>query len=161
MKKFILPSIVLILTSVISCSSKNNSEPDTNQKTEKHFTLHLTKSDFLAKVVNYEANPNEWNYKGDKPCLIDFYADWCGPCKIAAPILEDLAKEYDGQIYVYKINTDKERELAADFGIQGIPAFLFVPMKGNPTMSSGIARTPDETKQMFRKMIDELLLAKN
>jgi len=100
-------------------------------------TIHLTKEEFLKKVVNYEANPNEWKYLGDKPCIIDFYADWCGPCKSVAPILEELAKEYDGQIYVYKIDTEKEQELAGAFGISSIPSILFVPMDGQPQMSLG------------------------
>jgi len=121
-------------------------------------TIHLTKQDFLDKVMNYEKNQTEWVYEGDKPALIDFYADWCGPCRIAAPLLEELAKEYEGRIHIYKVDTEKERELASVFGIQSIPAFLFVPKDGRPTMSNGIAQTPEETKEMFRKMIDEILL---
>jgi len=120
--------------------------------------VHLTKQDFLAKVMNYEKNTTEWVYEGDLPALIDFYADWCGPCKIAAPVLDELAKEYEGRIHIYKVDTEKERELSGVFGIQSIPAFLFVPKEGKPTMSSGIARTPEETKVMFKKMIDEILL---
>ncbi|MFC2089175.1 thioredoxin family protein [Bacteroidota bacterium] len=122
--------------------------------------IHITKKDFLTKVMDYEANPQEWIYKGDKPCLIDFYADWCGPCKIASPILDELAGVYDGKIYVYKVDTEVERELSSVFGIRSIPAFLFCPEDGNPTMSNGIARTPEETKQMFIQMIDEILLGK-
>jgi len=121
-------------------------------------TVKLTKQDFLEKVMNYEKNQTEWVYEGDKPALIDFYADWCGPCKIAAPILEELAKEYEGKIHIYKVDTQKEGELASVFGIQSIPAFLFVPKDGKPTMSNGIAQTPEETKAMFRQMIDEILL---
>jgi thioredoxin len=125
---------------------------------EVHGTKMLTKEDFLTKVMNYEKNPSEWVYEGNKPCLIDFYADWCAPCRITSPILEELAKEYGSKIDIYKIDTEKERELAAVFGIQSIPSFLFVPMEGKPTMSSGIARTPEETKQMFRDQIDQILL---
>jgi len=120
--------------------------------------IHLTKKDFLEKVMNYEKNPTEWIYEGDKPCIIDFYADWCGPCKKAAPVLAELAKEYEGQIYIYKIDTEKEKELAGAFGIRNIPAFLWVPMKGKPSMSSGIARTQADTKKMFKEMIDKVLL---
>ncbi len=120
--------------------------------------VYLTKQDFLEKVMNYEKNQSEWVYEGDMPALIDFYADWCGPCRKAAPILEELAKEYEGRIHIYKIDTQKEQELASVFGIQSIPAFLFVPQKGRPTMSNGIAQTDEETKAMFKKMIDEILL---
>ena len=123
-------------------------------------TVNLTKQDFLAKVMNYEKNQTEWVYEGDKPALIDFYADWCGPCRMAAPVLEELAKEYEGQIHIYKVDTQKEQELAAVFGIQSIPAFLFVPQNGKPSMSNGIAQTPEATKEMFRQMIDEVLLGK-
>ena len=122
--------------------------------------VNLTKADFLEKVMNYEKNQTEWVYEGDKPALIDFYADWCGPCRMAAPVLADLAKEYEGKIHVYKVDTQEERELAAVFGIQSIPAFLFVPTEGRPTMSNGIAQTPEATKEMFRQMIDEILLGK-
>jgi len=131
-----------------------------DQSTESGKPVHLTKQDFLEKVMNYEKNQTEWVYEGDKPALIDFYADWCGPCRQAAPILEELAKEYEGKIYIYKIDTEKERELASVFGIQSIPAFLFVPQSGKPTMSSGIAQSREETKAMFKKLIDEILLGK-
>ena len=117
--------------------------------------IHLTKAEFLQKVDNYEANPNEWKYLGDKPCLIDFYADWCGPCKAVAPILEELAKEYDGKIVIYKIDTDKEQELASAFGIRSIPSLLFVPMSGKPQMSMGAM-----PKDQLKKAIDETLLGK-
>ena len=120
--------------------------------------VHLTKQDFLEKVMNYEKNQTEWVYEGDLPALIDFYADWCGPCRMAAPVLEELAKEYEGKIHIYKIDTEKEKELAGVFGIRSIPAFLYVPKEGKPTMSSGIAQSSEETKKMFKQMIDELLL---
>jgi thioredoxin len=124
-------------------------------------TVKLTKAKFLAEVWDYENSPKEWKFKGTKPALIDFYADWCGPCRTAAPILEELSKEYSGKVTIYKIDTEVERELAAVFGIQGIPYFLYIPLKGMPTPTSGIARTKEETKKMFQENIENLLLTKN
>lgn len=97
---------------------------------------HLTKEKFLSKVFNYEKNA-EWKYEGTKPCIIDFYADWCGPCKIVSPLLEELSKEYDGLIDFYKIDTEEELELSAAFGIRNIPSFLFVPVENQPQMAVG------------------------
>jgi thioredoxin len=166
-KHYLLFAAATVLT-VVSCGSHSNAEGNENTKvaaiaetdnTEKTLgTIKLTKEDFLVKVMNYEKNTEEWVFEGDKPALIDFYADWCAPCRTTSPILEELAVEYAGKIDIYKIDTDKERELAAVFGIQSIPSFLFVPMEGRPTMSSGIARTAEETKQMFRNQIDQILL---
>lgn len=118
----------------------------------------LTKTDFYEKIMNLEKNPNTWKYSGSLPCIVDFYADWCGPCRQASPILDELAQKYKGQIVVYKVNTDQEKELAATFQVQTIPAFLWVPKNGKPTMSSGIASGRDATKAMFEKMIKEVLL---
>ncbi|MCL1822421.1 MAG: thioredoxin [Prolixibacteraceae bacterium] len=98
--------------------------------------VHLTKDSFKGKVFDWETG-SEWKYKGEKPCLIDFYADWCGPCKMIAPILDELQKEYDGKLIIYKVNTEEERELAGVFGIQSIPSLLFVPMEGQPQMAKG------------------------
>jgi thioredoxin 1 len=103
---------------------------------------HLTKETFLNKVFNYEKN-KEWKFEGEKPCIIDFYADWCAPCKMVAPILEDLAKDYEGKMDIYKVNTEEEQELAAAFGIRSIPSFLFIPVKGQPQMAMGAL--PKET----------------
>lgn len=99
-------------------------------------SVQLTTADFKAKVFNYEAN-REWKYEGDLPCLIDFYADWCGPCKMVAPVLDELAKEFEGKLHIYKVNTEREQELAGAFGIQSIPSLLFVPMDGQPQMAQG------------------------
>jgi len=118
-------------------------------------TIHLTKADFLEKVVNYEKNPATWEYLGDKPCLIDFYASWCGPCKMIAPILEELAEEYDGQIYIYKVDTEKELELAAAFGIRSLPTLLFCPIGEAPQLAQGAL-----PKAAFKQAIDEVLLKK-
>ena len=115
--------------------------------------IHLTKDIFLKKVMNYVENKESWVYEGDKPCVIDFYADWCKPCRMIAPIMEELAEEYKGQIYVYKIDTQKERELAGIFGIRSIPAVLFCPMEGKPQMSTGAL-----PKESFKQTIDNFLL---
>ncbi len=111
----------------------------------------LTKETFLAKVFNYEEN-KEWKFEGDKPAIIDFYADWCGPCKMVAPIMEELAQEYEGKIDVYKINTDEQQELAGAFGIQSIPSILFIPVGEQPQMAAGAL--PKET---FQKVITDVL----
>lgn len=97
---------------------------------------HLTIETFKSKIFNYAEN-KEWKFEGDKPCLIDFYADWCGPCKTIAPLLEELATEYDGKIDIYKIDTEDQKELASIFGIQSIPSLLFVPMNEQPQMAMG------------------------
>ncbi len=115
----------------------------------------LTKAEFLEKVTNYETNPSEWKYLGDKPMLIDFYASWCGPCKMIAPILEELATEYGEQIDIFKVDTEKEQELAAVFGIKSIPSLLFVPMEGLPQMAQGAM-----SKKSFKEIIDKVLLNK-
>jgi thioredoxin 1 len=96
----------------------------------------LTKETFLKKVFNYENN-SEWKFEGDKPCVIDFYADWCGPCKMVAPIMQELSVEYAGKVDIYKIDTEAEQELAGAFGIRSIPSVLFIPMNDKPQMSVG------------------------
>jgi thioredoxin len=116
---------------------------------------HLTKQAFLEKVFNFEQN-QEWKFEGNLPCLIDFYADWCGPCKMVAPILEELSKEFDGKINIYKVNTEEEQELAAAFGIQSIPSLLFCPKEGKPQMAMGAL-----PKQAMTDAINEVLLASN
>ncbi|MCF6332763.1 MAG: thioredoxin [Draconibacterium sp.] len=112
---------------------------------------HLTKETFKEKVFNFETN-KEWKYEGDKPCLIDFYADWCGPCKMVAPVLEELQSEYGDSIVIYKINTEDQQELAGIFGVQSIPSLLFVPQDGQPQMAMGAL-----PKQTFEKAIADVL----
>ncbi len=103
---------------------------------------HLTKETFKEKVFNFEAN-KEWKFEGEKPAIIDFYADWCMPCKVVAPILEELSEDFKGKIDIYKVNTEEERELSAMFGIQSIPSLLFIPKEGQPQMAMGAL--PKET----------------
>jgi thioredoxin 1 len=112
---------------------------------------HLTIDTFKTKVLNFETN-KDWKFEGETPCLIDFYADWCGPCKMIAPVLEQLKKEYGDKLNIYKVNTEDERELAGLFGIQSIPSLLFVPIEGKPQMAMGAL--PKET---FEQAIKEVL----
>ena len=111
----------------------------------------LTKETFKEKVFNWEEN-KEWKYEGSVPCLIDFYADWCGPCKMVAPVLEELQEEYGDRLKIYKIDTEQERELAGMFGIQSIPSLLFVPVEGQPQMAMGAL-----PKATFEKAISDVL----
>ena len=111
----------------------------------------LTKETFLEKVFDYE-NEKEWKFLGDKPAIIDFYADWCGPCKIVAPILEELSEEYNGKVDIYKIDTEDQYELAGTFGIKSIPSVLFIPMGDQPQMSLGAL-----PKNVFEKSIKSVL----
>ncbi len=173
MKKllFILAVAVISLQSCNAGQAKNNgnekntsdipAETVSQNTAADGGTVKLNKTKFLAEVWDYESSPKEWKYKGTKPALIDFYADWCGPCKIASPILEEISKEYAGKITIYKIDTQVEQELAAVFGISGIPAFLYIPLDGKPSMTSGIARSKEDTKKMFKENIDNMLLSAN
>lgn len=164
MRRKIILMLMLSTITFVSCGNSTDKEKQTkeeqknstvNKKENKMKTINLSKSEFLTKVMNYEQNPQEWKYLGDKPCIIDFYADWCGPCKMVAPLLEELAKEYDGEIYVYKIDTEKEQELAQAFGIRSIPSLLFVPMNEQPQMVMGAL-----PKSELKKAIDDILLKK-
>jgi thioredoxin len=147
----------ILAVSMLSCNGQSNKN---DGKVSNATPVQITKADFLKLVMDYEKNPDKWSFQGEKPCIIDFYADWCAPCRITSPILESLAKEYAGRINVYKVDIDKEKELASVFGVQSIPTFLFCPLKGNPTISSGIANSPEATRKLFIQQIEELLLKK-
>lgn len=97
---------------------------------------HLTLDTFKEKVFNFEAN-KDWKFEGKAPAIVDFYADWCSPCKMVAPILEELQTAYGSKLNIYKVNTEEQRELAGVFGIQSIPSLLFIPMEGQPQMAQG------------------------
>ena len=145
--------ILTLLVAVVMAFAVVAQAPATEQATAK--VTHLTKAEFLVKVMNYEKNPQEWIYLGDKPCLIDFYASWCGPCKRLAPVLDELAQEYAGEIYIYKIDTEKERELAAVFAVRSIPTLLFCPMGENPQIAQGAL-----PKEQLKEAINKVLLKK-
>ena len=115
----------------------------------------MNKQMFLDKVFDYTTGATEWKYQGDKPCVIDFYATWCGPCRMVAPILKDLAKEYGDSIVIYKVDTDKEKELAMAMGIQSLPTIVFIPQTGQPQVIVGAA-----DKATFKRAINEVLLKK-
>ncbi|MGL4364011.1 MAG: thioredoxin [Bacteroidales bacterium] len=154
--------LVLIFSLILlNCGTKNAPRGNKtviavggeNTKSKNTKTIELTNQDFLEKVANYEKNPMVWNYLGDKPAIVDFYASWCGPCRTIAPILEELAAEYEGRIYIYKVDTDKELDLSAAFGIQSLPTLLFIPMGENPQISQGALSKAD-----FKKAIETVLL---
>lgn len=114
---------------------------------------NLTKAEFISKVADFENNPNEWKFLGERPAIIDFYATWCGLCKMLAPILDEIAEEYAGKIDVYKVNVDTEEELSALFGIRSVPTLLFVPMSGAPQMAQGAL-----PKSTLKETIQNVLL---
>ena len=144
MKKYILIALALI----VGCITVNAQE-----KKEESKVKHLTYSEFLRKVWDFEKDPTTFKYKGKLPAVVDFYADWCGPCRRVAPIMEKLAEEYDGQLLVYKVNVDQEKDLAAVFQVKSIPTVLFIPMEGQPMMQVGAM-----TEEGYRKVIVEQLL---
>jgi thioredoxin len=162
MKNFRTLLLLTVGIIAVSCSNSTttNAQADNTAqaetKTEEAVegkTIHMNKEMFIQRVMDFETNKEEWSYIGDKPAIIDFYADWCKPCKMIAPIMDELAEEYKGQIYIYKVDTQVERELAAVFNIRSIPAVLFIPMEGQPQMSQGAL--PKET---FKQSIDDFLL---
>jgi thioredoxin 1 len=115
-------------------------------------TIKLSTADFKEKIFDYSTE-KEWNYKGSLPAIVDFYADWCGPCRMVAPILEELSEEFAGRLLIYKVDTDKEQELAALFGIQSIPTFLFIPKDADPMMQPGAF-----PKHVFKEIIEKHLV---
>ena len=153
MKRNIL-SIILVLAAVaIYAFDKEPENTETNQDTAKGEVVIMNKQLFLAEVFDYEKTA-DWKYKGNKPAIIDLYADWCGPCRTVAPIMKELAKEYSDQIVIYKVNVDKEKELAALFNATSIPLFVFIPMEGEPQLFRGAAN-----KATYKEAIDSFLLA--
>ncbi len=165
MKKFGILTMLVASFFLLSCSGStvkqdgtDNSGNAISENVKGDNSLkpeHLTAATFKLKVMDYVKNPTQWVYEGDKPCIVDFYADWCRPCKMISPILEDLSQEYKGQIVVYKVDTDKEKELASVFGITSLPTVVFIPMSGNPSAQAGAL-----PKESYKQIIDEFLLKK-
>ena len=144
MKKTLLIALVILATAFTANAQSNKEESK---------VMHLNYSGFLKKVWNFESNPTTFIYKGKVPAVIDFYADWCGPCRRVAPIMETLAKEYDGRLVVYKINVDQEKELASAFQAKSIPMVLFIPLEGQPMKQVGAM-----SEESYRKIAEEHLL---
>jgi thioredoxin len=146
---------LLALSLTAACSRTSRPSEHTTGKADKGDVVVLNKADFLAKVFNYEKNTDQWVYEGDRPCIVDFYADWCGPCKKVSPILKELAMLYKDEIVVYKVDVDTENELAEAFGIQSIPTLLFIPKEGQPQIAQGALPREELVKQ-----IDNYLLGR-
>lgn len=152
MKK-VLSLVALTLISTFTFAANNVSKANQNKNEVKSGeVIVMNKEMFVNDIFDYE-NSKEWKYKGNKPAIIDLYADWCGPCRMTAPIMKSLAKEYDGKIIIYKVNVDKEKELAALFNATSIPLFVFIPMDGEPQLFRGAA-----DKATYKKAIDQFLL---
>ena len=146
----LLASLFLIGTANASNGISSNNTKNTESKMK---VTELTQEDFVKKVYDFETNPNAWKFEGDKPAIIDFYATWCGPCKVLSPVLEEISKEYEGKIDVYKVDVDKQPGLASVFGIRSVPSLLFIPMKKEPSMVQGAM-----PKNELKKLVDDILL---
>ena len=144
MKKNILIAIAILAFGIAANAQGKKEESKVKQ---------LTYNDFVKEVWDFEKDPNTFIYKGELPAVVDFYADWCGPCRRVAPIMEKMAEEYDGKLLVYKVNTDQERELASAFQVKSIPMVLFIPMGGQPMMSVGAMQEHE-----YKKVVEEQLL---
>ena len=168
MKRTATLVVAIMALALTACKADNNPKKQgnsamtteqtriNNQKEGKETKMNVTEMTsamFQQKVMDYKNNPKTWNFKGDKPAIIDFYATWCGPCKATAPVLEEVAGDYAGQIDVYKVDVDQQRELAALFGIRSIPSLLFIPKTGEPTMQNGAMN-----KAQFEEVIKSVLL---
>ena len=153
MTKKIFISILISSLFFVNCKSEIPSNASSKGSGENSSVV-LTNDSFKKLVFNYEAN-KEWKYEGDKPAIIDFYADWCAPCRQLSPLVDEIAKEYAGKIVVYKVDTEKERALAQSIGITGLPTLLFIPAKGKPQLSMGFI-----PKENLVKAINEILLVK-
>ena len=166
MNKLSLIFALVFSLSIFSCTDTNGNQENKGITVEDEKTNNESKSDknkvkpeyltyetFIEKVWDFETNPEQWNYKGEEPCVIAFYADWCKPCKMVAPIMDEMAEKYDGKVKIYKIDTDKEKKLASVFRIRSIPAVLFIPKEGQPMMQTGAL-----PRDSYVEIIDKELL---
>ncbi|WP_245935022.1 thioredoxin [Breznakibacter xylanolyticus] len=154
MMKYLVIAALLGVFFSTSTSCANNEKPENGSvavSADSAKVVYLTKETFKAKVFDYEAN-KEWKYAGNVPAIVDFYADWCGPCRMLSPVLEDLQKQYGNKLQVYKINTDKEKELAATFGIRSLPTVVFIPLEGQPQAVMGF-----QPKESLEQIISNVL----
>ncbi len=153
MKKILYISLITLLFSQCTQAENNKSANKSEQKTNTTYIQHINRAQFLTQVFNIEKDKKEVKYLGNKPCIVDFYADWCGPCRKLSPILEELANEYKGKIIVYKVDTEKEKQIASELGIQALPTLVFFPLKGQPILTQGLL-----PKEELKKIIDKELL---
>lgn len=149
-------AIVLATTACAGNGGENKKSNEPTKEDNKMEVVSLNKAEFLKKVYDFEANPNDWKFEGKRPAIVDFYATSCGPCKALHPVLEELSKEYSGKVDIYQIDVDQEKELAAAFGIRSIPTLLLIPMKEEPRITQGAL-----PKDQLKKAIDEFLLKQN
>jgi len=154
MKRLTFVLIFLTSFTINACSGTDTKEKGGDVITDGQVNK-LTAATFQKLVWDYKANPKEWVFKGDQPVIIDFYADWCRPCKMVAPIMDELSRDFKGKVRIYKVNTDEQRELAGLFNVNSIPAVLFVPKNGKPQMSVGAMQKPS-----YIEMIRNVLLVK-
>ena len=147
---YLIFSVILSLSIVTDACAQHGRIGDESK------TIKLNKKEFLKRVADFEKSPSVWKYLGDKPAIIDFYADWCGPCRRLAPVLEELATEYNNEIYIYKVNVDDNKEIAEAFGITSLPTIVFVPMSGNPSAGTGFL-----PKDVLKRAIKDILIKNN
>jgi thioredoxin len=154
MKKLSILISALFIMVFTSCNSVDGNKSETATNEIKAGIVNQINTELFKELVyNYQKNPNIWVFEGNQPVIIDFYADWCRPCKMVAPIMEELATQYKGKVTFYKMNIDQEKELARTFNIQSIPAILYIPVKGQPQMSAGLF-----SKDTYIQQIQSLLL---
>ena len=155
MKKFFFIVSLFSLIALNACSSNND---NSNQKANEYVegvVNQMSSAMFQKMIWDFKKHPDKWMFNGKVPCIIDFYADWCRPCKMVSPIMEELAKEYKGKIRIFKVNTDQERELSSLFRITSIPAVMLIPKNGEPQMVIGA-----QAKESYRKSINDVLKVK-